>query len=142
MNGLIAAYIAWIIAQTGLSVPDYPSIHLVTPTEMAMRYGRPQNSGRELQALYNRNEGAIYLPQAWLPDDLRQNIELTTACRWNSATTAATYSSEECGRVNWLTSVGTSIHGSLTFYRDRFAAKCSSKQKRNDRCPAREHRSL
>ena len=64
MNSLIATYIAWIIAQTGLLAPDHPPIHFVTATEMAMRYGSPENSGLELQALYNRSEGSIYLPQS------------------------------------------------------------------------------
>ena len=76
MNSLVAIYIAWIVAQTGLSAPDHPPIHFATPAEMAMRYGSPENSGLELQALYNRTEGAIYLPQQWLPDDLRQKSAL------------------------------------------------------------------
>ncbi len=69
MDSLIAIYIAWIVAQTGLSAPDHPPIHFVTPAEMAMRYGWPENSGLALQALYDRNEGSIYLPQGWRPDD-------------------------------------------------------------------------
>jgi hypothetical protein len=76
LDSLIAIYIAWIVAQTGLSAPDHPPIHLVTPAEMAMRHGSPENSGLELQALYNRNEGSIYLPQGWRPDDLRQKSAL------------------------------------------------------------------
>ena len=76
MNSLVAIYIAWIVAQTGLSAPDHPPIHFATAAEMSMRYGSPENSGLELQALYNRTEGAIYLPQAWLPDDLRQKSAL------------------------------------------------------------------
>jgi hypothetical protein len=76
LNSLIAIYIAWIVAQTGLSAPDHPPIHFVTATEMAMRHGSPENSGLELQALYNRNEGSIYLPQEWLPNDLRQKSAL------------------------------------------------------------------
>ncbi|XSC44450.1 DUF6647 family protein [Bradyrhizobium sp. RDT10] len=76
MDSLIAIYIAWIVAQTGLSAPDHPPIHFVTPAEMAMRHGSPENSGLELQALYNRNEGSIYLPQGWRPDDLRQKSTL------------------------------------------------------------------
>ena len=76
LNSLIAAYIAWIVAQTGLSVPGHPPVHLVTPAEMAKRHGAPEVSGLELQALYNRTEGTIYLPQTWLPDDLRQKSAL------------------------------------------------------------------
>ena len=41
-----------------------------------MRYGSLENSGLELQALYNRTEGAIYLPREWAPDDLRQKSAL------------------------------------------------------------------
>ena len=74
LDSLIAIYIAWIVAQTGLSAPDHPPIHFVTPAEMAMRHGSPENSGLELQALYNRNEGSIYLPQEWRPDDLRRSL--------------------------------------------------------------------
>jgi hypothetical protein len=76
LNSLVAIYIAWIVAQTGLSAPAHPAIHFATPAQMAMRYGSPENSGLELQALYNRTEGAIYLPLAWLPDDLRQKSAL------------------------------------------------------------------
>jgi hypothetical protein len=56
LNSLIATYIARIIAQTGLSVPDHPPIHLATPTEMALRHGKPENRGLQLQALYNRTK--------------------------------------------------------------------------------------
>jgi hypothetical protein len=76
LNALVPTYIAWIVAQTGLSAPDRPPIHFATPMEMAIRYGSPENSGLELQALYNRTEGAIYLPRQWLPDDLRQKSAL------------------------------------------------------------------
>jgi hypothetical protein len=76
LNSLIAAYIAWIIAQTGLSAPGHPPIHFATPAEMAIRFGSPENSGLELQALYNRSEGSIYLPQEWQPNDLRQKSAL------------------------------------------------------------------
>lgn len=76
MNSLIATYIAWIIAQTGLVAPDHPPIHFATPTEMAMRYGAPENSALEFQALYNREEGSVYLPREWRPDDLRQKSAL------------------------------------------------------------------
>jgi hypothetical protein len=76
LNSLIAIYIAWIVAQTGLLAPDHPPIHFVTAAEMAMRHGSPENSRLELQALYNRNEGSIYLPQEWLPIDLRQKSAL------------------------------------------------------------------
>ena len=76
LNALVPAYIAWIVAQTGLSAPDHPPIRFATATEMAMRYGSPENSGLELQALYSRTEGAIYLPRQWLPDDLRQKSAL------------------------------------------------------------------
>jgi hypothetical protein len=76
LNSLIAAYIAWIIAQTGLVAPDHPPIHFATPAEMAMRYGTPEHSGLEFQALYNREEGSIYLPLEWQPDDLRQKSAL------------------------------------------------------------------
>ncbi len=76
LDGLVPTYIAWIVAQTGLSAPDQPPIHFATAMEMAVRYGSPENSGLELQALYNRTERAVYLPRAWLPDDLRQKSAL------------------------------------------------------------------
>ena len=76
LNGLVSTYVAWIVAQTGWSAPDHPPIHFVTTMEMATRYGSPENSALELQALYNRTEGVIYLPQAWRPDDLRQKSAL------------------------------------------------------------------
>jgi hypothetical protein len=71
-----------------------------------------------------------------------QNIELTTACRWKSATTATPYSSEECGRVNWRHLCRNVHPRQFDVLQSPVCAKCSSKQKRNDRCPAREHRSL
>lgn len=76
LNSLVATYLAWIVAQTGLSAPGHPPIHFVTSTELATRHGSPENSRLELQALYNRSEGSIYLPQQWLPDDLRQKSAL------------------------------------------------------------------
>jgi hypothetical protein len=76
LDGLVPTYIAWIVAQTSLPAPDRPPIHFATAMEMAVRYGSPEISGLELQALYNRTEGAIYLPRAWLPDDLRQKSAL------------------------------------------------------------------
>ncbi|MEH2475982.1 hypothetical protein V1281_002845 [Nitrobacteraceae bacterium AZCC 2161] len=76
MNSLIAVYIAWIIAQTGLMAPDHPTIHFVTRMEMAARYGAPESNALEFQALYNREEGAIYLPDDWLSDDLREKSAL------------------------------------------------------------------
>lgn len=76
MDTLIATYLAWIVAQTGLFVPDHPRIHFVTSTEMAVRYGSPENSGLDLQALYDHSDGSIYLPQGWRPDDLRQKSTL------------------------------------------------------------------
>lgn len=76
MEALVASYLAWIIAQTGLSTPDHPPIHFVTSKEMARLYGSPESNGFELQALYNRSEGSIYLLQEWRPDDLRQKSTL------------------------------------------------------------------
>jgi hypothetical protein len=76
LDSLVPVYIAWIVAQTGLSAPDGPPIHFATAMEMAVRYGSPENSGLDLQALYNRTEGAIYLPRQWLPEDLRQKSAL------------------------------------------------------------------
>jgi uncharacterized protein DUF6647 len=76
LNSLIATYIAWIIAETGLLAPGHPPIRFATPAEMSVRYGSPENNGLELQALYNRVEGSIYLPQEWQPNDLRQKSAL------------------------------------------------------------------
>lgn len=76
MDVLVATYLAWIIAQTGLVIPDHPPIQLVTLKDMARRHGSPENNGLELQALYNRAEGSIYLPKGWEPKDLRQKSAL------------------------------------------------------------------
>jgi hypothetical protein len=76
LDVLIATYLAWIIGQTGLFAPDHPPVHFVTSEEMAREFGSPDNSGLELQALYNRVEGAIYLPREWRPVDLRQKSAL------------------------------------------------------------------
>lgn len=45
-------------------------------SETAIKHGSPDNSGFELQALYGRSEGSIYLPEEWRPDDLRQKSAL------------------------------------------------------------------
>lgn len=76
MDILIATYLAWIIAQTGLSPPVHPPIHFVKLSETSRRHGSPENSAWELQALYSRSEGSIYLPEGWLPVDLRQKSTL------------------------------------------------------------------
>ena len=76
MNNLIAVYIAWIVSQTGLAVPDSPPIHFATAAEMAARYGAPESNGLEFQALYSREENAIYLPNDWNIDNLRNKSAL------------------------------------------------------------------
>jgi hypothetical protein len=76
LNSLIAVYIAWIVAQTGLAVPERPVIHFVTPAEMADRFGAPDSNGLEFQALYNREERTIYLPNDWHVEDLRNRSAL------------------------------------------------------------------
>jgi hypothetical protein len=76
VNALIATYIAWIIAQTGFVPPAHPPIHFATSAEMAVLSGAPENSGLEFQALYSREQGAIYLPHEWQPVNLRQKSAL------------------------------------------------------------------
>jgi hypothetical protein len=76
LENLIAVYVAWIVSQTGLAVPDRPAIHFVTPAEMATRYGVPENNGLEFQALYSREERAVYLPNDWSIEDLRNRSAL------------------------------------------------------------------
>jgi Domain of unknown function (DUF6647) len=76
LNSLIAAYIGWIVAQTGLSAPAHPPVYFITVAEMAIRAESPENNGLELQALYDRNERSIYLPRDWQPSDLRQKSAL------------------------------------------------------------------
>ena len=76
MEVLITTYLAWIIAQTGWSAPDCPPIRFVAPSELIRLTGSPGNSVLEVQALYSVSEGSIYLPQEWLPNDLRQKSAL------------------------------------------------------------------
>ncbi|WP_441244578.1 DUF6647 family protein [Tardiphaga sp. 768_D3_N2_1] len=76
MNSLIAVYIAWIVAQTGLTAPDRPAVHFVTSTEMAARYGAPESNGLEFQALYSHAENTIFLPNGWHIEDLRNRSAL------------------------------------------------------------------
>lgn len=76
MNTLIAIYIAWIVAQTGLVPPDQPPIHFIARVDMAALGGVPENNALEFQALYNREEGSIYLPHGWQPDDLKRKSAL------------------------------------------------------------------
>ena len=73
---LIATYLAWIIAQTGWSAPEHPSIHFVTRSELVNLHGSPEGTALEVEALYNPSEGSIYLPKEWQPDDLRQTSTL------------------------------------------------------------------
>ena len=77
MNALIATLLAWIVSQTGLSVRDVPEVKLVSRTEMVARfYGSEKPNDLTLQALYDRSAHVIYLPQGWLPDDLRKKSAL------------------------------------------------------------------
>ena len=76
MEVLITTYLAWIIAQTGWSAPGCPPIRFVAPGELIRLSGSPENSVLEMQALYSISEGSIYLPQEWLPNDLRQKSAL------------------------------------------------------------------
>jgi hypothetical protein len=73
---LITTYLAWIIAQTGWSATDCPPIHFVAPSELIRLSGSSENNALEVQALYSLSEGSIYLPQEWLPNDLRQKSAL------------------------------------------------------------------
>jgi methionine-rich copper-binding protein CopC len=76
LTSLIAAYLAWIVSQTGLTAPHHPTIHSVTPAEMAQRYGAPESNALEFQALYSHEDRKIYLPEDWRSDSLKNRSAL------------------------------------------------------------------
>ena len=77
MDVLIATYLAWIISQTGLALPNQPPVYFMEPEEMNRGpVGSKKSTEFERQSFYNRSERIIYLPQGWQPDDLRQQSAL------------------------------------------------------------------
>jgi hypothetical protein len=76
LDALIATYLAWIIAQTGWSAPQHPSVHFVTRRELVRLHGSPDSNALEVQALYSHSERSIYLLREWRADDLRQKSTL------------------------------------------------------------------
>jgi len=76
LTSLIAAYLAWIVSQTGLTAPDHPAVQPVTPAEMAQRYGGSESNALEFQALYSHEDRKIYLPDDWRSDSLKNRSAL------------------------------------------------------------------
>ena len=76
MTNLIAAYIAWIVLQTGMVAPDHPTIEAVTAAEMTTHYGAPESNALEFQALYSHEERKIFLPDDWRIDSLKNRSAL------------------------------------------------------------------
>ncbi len=66
MDALVAALIVWIVAQTGLTVPDPPRIIQIPIEQMVEKTGATARP----QAIYVRNERTIYLRNDWSPDSL------------------------------------------------------------------------
>lgn len=61
MNALVLVFLTWIAEQTGLEIPEPPSILIVSAHEMRERSGRPSS----VMALYDRAVETIYLPDGW-----------------------------------------------------------------------------
>jgi hypothetical protein len=95
MDTLIIAFIAWIVAHTGLATPEPPVIVFVPPHQMARTYygvvsgqgeqhqmargdqdATDSDEARGLQAFYDRANATIYLPETWRPTDLRDQSTL------------------------------------------------------------------
>ena len=77
MDALVAVFIAWIVAQTGLAAPDPPRVVLVPKGEMLqMAFGSTKPRALRLDGLYNPAHRTIYLPDTWKPADLRQESVL------------------------------------------------------------------
>ena len=73
MDSLVAVFLAWIFAQTGLTA-DAPPVMLAPKSELEKLYYGPaaNHSSFNLIALYHHPTGTVYLPDTWsaaeLPD--------------------------------------------------------------------------
>ena len=66
MNQLIAGLLVWIAAETGLIAPPAPAIEMRTQTQLSdLAYGDKENVGDDVQALYHREKGVVYLRSDW-----------------------------------------------------------------------------
>jgi hypothetical protein len=77
MDILVATFIAWIVAKTGLAAPDPPHVLFLPPGKLVERaYGPNEHPDAVLQALYDHTNTTVYLPVTWRPNDLRQSSAL------------------------------------------------------------------
>jgi hypothetical protein len=77
MDILVAAMIAWISTQTGLSMVSPPRVEFVTPPIMSEIVSGPNVAPNpQLRALYIRHSATIYLRANWDPSRLNDQSEL------------------------------------------------------------------
>jgi hypothetical protein len=77
MDILVATFIAWIVAKTGLPAPQPPQVLFLPPEKLVERaYGPNGHRDLDLQALYDHASTTVYLPVNWRSNDLRQSSAL------------------------------------------------------------------
>ena len=77
MEVLVAAFSAWIAAQTALTAPPPPRIVQIDPAAMQeMASGADVQLTNRFRALYGRDAQVIYLRKNWDPDQLGDRSEL------------------------------------------------------------------
>ena len=72
MSSLVASLLIWISIQSGLKVPDPPKIVFVPAAQMASMTGDTAHP----EGIYVFEERAIYLPDSWNPDSIRNRATL------------------------------------------------------------------
>jgi hypothetical protein len=72
MDALTLIMLGWIVANTGMSLPEPPDIKLVPQEELVeIQYGpSPPETTFQLEALYNHHSGTVYLRESWDAEDL------------------------------------------------------------------------
>ena len=78
MEKLLNAFIAWIVAATGMVAPPPPDVSFVSQAQLIeMLYGDSADAkGPKVKALYAQNIGRIYLSRDWNADDVLQRSQV------------------------------------------------------------------
>jgi hypothetical protein len=72
MRELVLAFLSWISAETGLTMPPPPLVELVTREEMLER----ASGISDVRGLYVRGAATVYLRNDWNAADLRSRATL------------------------------------------------------------------
>ncbi len=77
MKELLVALLTWIAAEMGTDCPEPPRVVFVSAEEIAERaYGPRRPEGARATALYDREQGIIYLNRDWNAATLRDRSTL------------------------------------------------------------------